>query len=62
MILRELATIAFAPLIEGSMVKASDKTRALELLGEHYNLWKAAAGGGNRIINIHVSNIDMGTL
>jgi phage terminase small subunit len=63
MVLKELATIAFAPLIADGLVTAAAKTRALELLGEHFQLWTAPErGSGGRVITIQVTNIDMRTL
>lgn len=62
MVLQELATIAFAPLVADGLVKASDKNRALELLGQHFKLWEGGGSGDARGINIHITNIDMRTL
>jgi hypothetical protein len=59
MILRELASIGFSPIIPG-YVKASDKTKALDLLGTHHKLWEGARG--DRVININILQLDEKTL
>lgn len=57
-ILEELAAIAFSPVTE--LIRASDKTKALNLLGIHAKLWEGSRG--DRIINITMTNIDLRTM
>lgn len=59
MILRELASIGFAPIVPG-YIRASDKTKALDLLGTHHKLWEGARG--DRVININILQLDEKTL
>ena len=58
-ILAELATIAFSPIIPG-VIRASDKNKALDLLGTHHKLWEGSRG--DWIININILAIDEKTL
>lgn len=58
-ILRELASIAFAPITPG-YVRASDKKAALELLGVNLKLWEGSRG--DRIINFNILQLDEKTL
>lgn len=55
MILREIASIGFAPITPG-YIAASDKNKALQMLGDHHKLWEGSRG--DRVININILAID----
>lgn len=59
MVLQELASIAFAPVTPG-YIRASDKTKALDLLGVHLKLWEGSRG--DRTINFNILQVDLATL
>lgn len=58
-VIKELAKVAFSPIIPG-VIRASDKTKALELLGQHFKLWQGSAG--SRTVNIQMLDIDLMTM
>ena len=45
-LVRELADIAFAPVVDGGPISYGDKLRALELLGRHLGMFAARDGAG----------------
>lgn len=60
MVLQELGTVAFSPILPGGHITSSAKVRALELLGQHFRLWEGSTG--SKVINIHMTNIDLRTM
>lgn len=58
-VLEEIASIAFAPITKG-YITASDKLRALDMLGIYLRLWEGSAG--NKTIQINILPSDRGLI